>query len=61
MVSGVSSGYLAMAANVIYTFGSVKVALHYLSKEEFGLWAVITCLAGYLTLLDFGMNTSASP
>lgn len=46
LVSGVSSGYLAMAANIVYTMGSIPVALHYLSKEEFGLWALVTQLAG---------------
>ena len=60
LVSSVSSGYLAMGANIVYTMGSIPVALHYLSKEQFGLWALISQLAGYLALLDFGMNASAA-
>jgi O-antigen/teichoic acid export membrane protein len=51
-----ASGYLLLAANVAYTLGSVPLALHYLSKEEFGLWALTTQLAGYIALLDLGMG-----
>ena len=58
--NGVASGYLVMGANIIYTMGSIPVALHYLPKEEFGLWALISQLAGYLALLDLGMSTSTA-
>src|SRR2546423_14389169 len=51
-----TSGYVLLAANVIYTFVSVPLALHYLSKAEFGLWALTSQVAGYLTLLDLGMS-----
>ncbi|MCX6967279.1 MAG: oligosaccharide flippase family protein, partial [Verrucomicrobia bacterium] len=60
LVSGVSSSYLALASNIVYTMGSIPVALHYLSKEEFGLWALISQLAGYLALIDLGMGSSAA-
>ena len=50
------SGYVVLGANLVYTMASVPLALHYLSKEEFGLWAVITQIASYFALLDFGMN-----
>jgi O-antigen/teichoic acid export membrane protein len=32
------------------------LALHYLNKDEFGLWALVTQLASYLMLLEFGMT-----
>src|SRR3954464_15027732 len=51
-----SSGYLAMAANVIYTLASVPLALHYLSKDEFGLWALAMQVAAYLQLIDLGVT-----
>ena len=35
-VHGLASGYAAMACNVLYTLGSVPLALHYLSDKEFG-------------------------
>ncbi|HEX3856608.1 MAG TPA: oligosaccharide flippase family protein [Verrucomicrobiae bacterium] len=52
------SGYLQIATNVIYTLASVPLALHYLSKEQFGLWQVTTAITGYLLLIDFGMTGS---
>src|SRR6476646_2806581 len=51
-----SSGYLAMGSNVLYTLASVPLALHFLSKEEFGLWAVAAQVASYLILVDFGIT-----
>lgn len=52
------SGYVALWANIAYTFASVPLALHYLSAREFGLWAVVTQVVGYLLLLDLGMTGS---
>jgi len=45
---------------VVYTLASVPLALHYLSKAEFGLWALTSQLGGYMALLDFGMRGSVS-
>ena len=42
------SGYVLLGANILYTFASVPLALHYLSKKEIGLWGVVTQIAGYL-------------
>jgi O-antigen/teichoic acid export membrane protein len=56
-----ASGYLLLAVNGLYTLASVPLALHYLSNEEFGLWALITQIAGLkLMLVDFGMSSSIS-
>jgi O-antigen/teichoic acid export membrane protein len=38
----------------------VPLALSYLDKEEFGLWALATQLSGYLMLLEFGMSGSVA-
>jgi O-antigen/teichoic acid export membrane protein len=50
------SGYLVIAANLLYTIASVPLALHYLTKQEFGMWALIMQIAGYFGLIDFGMS-----
>src|SRR5215469_3286114 len=50
------SGYLAMASNVIYTFASIRLALHYLSTREIGLWALAAQVAGYLLWIDLGIT-----
>jgi O-antigen/teichoic acid export membrane protein len=55
-ISGLLSSYAAISVNILYTLASVPLALHYLDKDEFGLWALVTQLSGYLMLLEFGMN-----
>ena len=55
------SGYVLLGANVFYTLASVPLALHYLSKEEFGLWALVMQMANFnLILIDLGMSGSLS-
>lgn len=55
-VRSLVSGYAGIGANVLYTLASVPLALHYLSKDEFGLWALVTQITGYLLLIDLGMT-----
>ena len=52
------SGYITLGANILFTVASVPLALHYLPREEFGLWALVTQVAGYLMLVDLGMTAS---
>jgi O-antigen/teichoic acid export membrane protein len=59
-VIGLLSSYAAIGVNILYTLASVPLALHYLDKEEFGLWALVTQLSGYLMLLEFGMTGSVA-
>jgi O-antigen/teichoic acid export membrane protein len=47
-----------MAVNVLYTLASVPLALHYLSKAEFGLWALTVQVANFIALVDLGMGSS---
>lgn len=54
------SGYTLLGANIFYTLASVPLALHYLGKAEFGLWALVTQMSGFIQLLDLGMTTSVS-
>jgi O-antigen/teichoic acid export membrane protein len=56
----VASGYAQLAANVLYVLASVPLALHFLQKREFGLWALAMQLGGYLQLIDLGMSASVS-
>lgn len=51
------SGYALIVANVLYTLASVPLALHYLSKEEFGLWAVVSQVCNFnMLVVDLGMS-----
>ena len=54
------AGYVQMGANIFYTLASVPLALHYLGKAEFGLWALTSQLGGYILLIDLGMSGSVS-
>jgi O-antigen/teichoic acid export membrane protein len=54
------SGYVALGANIFYTLASVPLALHYLGKAEFGLWALVSSISGYIALIDLGMAGSVS-
>src|SRR5688572_33427423 len=57
-IRGLGSSYLSLGVTAIYTAVSVPVALHYLTKSEFGVWAVVVQVAAYLTMIDLGMTTS---
>lgn len=55
----VASGYLLLAANVLFTLAQWPLAMHYLTRREFGLWVVVSSIAVNLQLLiDFGMSGS---
>ena len=59
-VLGLGSSYLLTATNLVYTLVSVPLALHFLPKDQFGLWALVTQITLYFNLLDLGMQSSAS-
>jgi len=59
-VRGLGAGYLATAVNIAYTAASIPLALHYLGKEQFGLWALAQQITGYLILLDLGVSPAVS-
>ena len=54
-VRGVSLGYIALIANILYSLLSVPLALRYLDTQRFGLWAVVTTIIIYLALAELGM------
>jgi O-antigen/teichoic acid export membrane protein len=59
-ITNLVSSYASIAINILYTVVSIPLALHYLNKEEFGLWVLVTQMAGYLMLLEFGMSGSVA-
>ena len=59
-ITALLSSYATIAVNTVYALASIPLALHYLNKEEFGLWVLVTQLAGYLMLLEFGMSGSVA-
>lgn len=51
--------YLQLGAGVIYSLVSIPLILHYLPKAEFGMWATLLQLMGYMALVDLGMTSAA--
>jgi len=49
-----------MAVNVLYTLASVPLALHYIGKAEFGLWALALQITAFIGLVDMGMGSSVA-
>jgi len=53
-------GYALVAANIVFTILSIPLALRYLGKEEFGLWALAQQIGGYFLLIDLGLTSAMS-
>ena len=60
IVHGAASGYGVLIAASIYSLASVPLALHYLSAERYGLWAVMSIIGNYLSQIDLGMSGAVS-
>lgn len=56
----ITTSYLQMGVNVVYSLVSVPLALHWLPKAEFGIWAILIQFTVYAYLLDLGINQAIS-
>jgi len=54
------SGYVVLAATVLFKLASIPLANAYLPDKEFGLWVLAMTINGYIQLVDFGMSGSVS-
>jgi O-antigen/teichoic acid export membrane protein len=59
-IHGFASSIIVLFTNGIYTLCSVPLALHFLSREEFGVWAVLMQVCAFFNLVDFGLSSSFS-
>jgi O-antigen/teichoic acid export membrane protein len=57
-LGSVATGHLLIVTNLGYSLASVPLALHFLSVERFGLWAVALQIAGFFLLLDTGISSA---
>jgi O-antigen/teichoic acid export membrane protein len=53
-------GYILVIANIGFTILSIPLALRYLGKEEFGLWAIAQQINSYFLLIDLGLSSAMS-
>ncbi|MGA2658044.1 MAG: oligosaccharide flippase family protein [Verrucomicrobiota bacterium] len=60
LVHSVASGYIVLVAASVFTLVSWRLALHFLSVERFGLWTLMSFIALFLGLIDFGMSGSVA-
>jgi O-antigen/teichoic acid export membrane protein len=58
VANNIASSYAVLVATAVYALASLPLALHYLSKERFGLWTLMSSIGGYLSLIDLGMSGS---
>jgi O-antigen/teichoic acid export membrane protein len=49
-----------LGVNALYSLASVPLILHWLPKEQFGLWVVLLQLMSFLFLIDLGINQAIS-
>jgi O-antigen/teichoic acid export membrane protein len=59
-VHTVTTGYAQLVATMVYQLASIPLALRFLGREEFGLWVLMTQIAGYLLLVDFGITSAVA-
>jgi hypothetical protein len=59
-VKSLSSGLAQIGANTLFTLVSLQLALHYLSREQWGLWGLVVQVAGYFAFVDFGITAALS-
>ncbi len=59
-VKNTAMGYALVAANIGFTILSIPLALRYLGKEEFGLWALAQQIGSYFLLIDLGLTSAMS-
>jgi O-antigen/teichoic acid export membrane protein len=58
LVRGIGVGYISMAFGIAYSFLSIPLALGYLGKTEYGLWALVLSVTSYLNFSELGMTNS---
>jgi len=54
------SSYALLGVNALFTLISLPVALKYLTRAEFGLWALTLQIATYVAMVDLGMSSSVA-
>lgn len=48
----------AMGLGIVVTFFLVPIMLGYLGERRYGMWALVSSLVGYFSLLQFGLTSS---
>jgi O-antigen/teichoic acid export membrane protein len=54
-----SSSFVAKALNILISFLSVPLTIHYLGSERYGVWLTISSLLTWMAITDFGLSGNA--
>src|SRR6202022_1717225 len=54
-----SSSFITKALNVVISFLSVPLTVHYLGAERYGVWLTISSLLTWIAMPDFGLSGTA--
>ncbi len=54
-----SSSFITKALNVLISFLSVPLTVHYLGSERYGVWLTISSLITWMSMTDFGLAGNA--
>ncbi|MGC2403792.1 MAG: hypothetical protein WA510_28625, partial [Acidobacteriaceae bacterium] len=54
-----SSSFIAKALNILISFLSIPLTIHYLGSERYGVWLTISSLLMWMALTDFGLSGNA--
>ena len=54
-----SSSFIAKALNILISFLSVPLTVHYLGAERYGVWLTISSLITWMSMTDFGLAGDA--
>jgi len=55
---GAVLSYVSMGISILIQFAYVPLLLHYLTKNEYGLYQLIGSLIAYMAVMDFGLSTT---
>ena len=58
LLRGLGIGYVSLALSMAYSLLSIPLALKYLGKTEYGLWALVLSVTSYLNFTELGMTNS---
>lgn len=53
-----AAGYFCFASTAAYGFASLPVAVHFLDKQQIGLWNLISQVVAYLLFLEMGVGAA---
>lgn len=57
---GILLSYLNIAFHAIVGFLYVPILLHFIGKEEYGLYQLIGSLIAYFSIMDFGLTAAVT-